>query len=171
MPIFSPNPDDPQLDLLNDLFARIVQGVYDATHGVLPAGTVVTAEWPYAQNVFPYVHVRWLPSITEDMSEDIDTERQRIGIRIITGNAKDVAKAAKATQLYASYSAIRRYYKRSAGKDLITSKHPSSPDWLLPSGVAIDGHSGSGYFPGGGDGATQVGAQIDLEVPIFIRAY
>lgn len=156
----------PALDPLSDLFTRLEEIERDVLKGTFPASYVVTDEWPYEQSTFPYIVNRWLPSQADDLSEDINVVNQRVGIRILVSPATDANKAGRMRLMYRSAYRLGAYLRKYTR--LTTPSQSSSPNWLSPEGITLEGWRGSEMFALGGVQTPQTGVELTLVVPMFM---
>lgn len=158
----------PELDPLSDLFVRLEEIEREALKNVLPPKYVITDEWPYAQSTFPYIVNRWQPSVSGDLSEDVAIADQRVGIRVLVNPMTDSNRAGRMHQLYGAAYRLMAYFK--AKPDLRTPTK-STPWWLSPEGVTIEGWRGSELFQMGGVQTPQTGVELTLVVPMFLKVF
>lgn len=160
----------------DELFTRIaaLERVCLTSHNLVKVD--ISNDWPYTQNTFPYVVNRLLPTEQDDLSEDINHEEQRVGIRIVVGNATDGEVKGRAIMAYRILYFLRKYFRRYDRLTDVTEDDANSllfdePNWLGPEGVQLGPHTGMGIFQGGGVGNGHYGVECSLIVPVLQHVF
>ncbi len=163
-------------DWIDDLFQRVklLEKVALTNAGVTKVD--VSNVYPYAQNTFPYLINRLLPTRDEDLSEDVAYEEQGVGVRIVVGNATDQLGEDRARLAYHLLVVLRRYFRKHTDLYVHGTQDEDSPvfeepRWLAADGLKVGPHTGLGIFAAGGVGNQQIGIELSLLVPVINQVF
>lgn len=122
----------------------------------------------HEQDTFPYIVHRVGPSLPEPFSEDANLRVFDVFIRIVIGHYTSNYKGENEELVDEMIPVLIDYFEKHEMLTTDSGATHTEPTYIHPDGMQIGDTSGIVAFTLGGVGATQIGEELGLTVPVIL---